>query len=79
MNCAIDWKATTYRLARKHGGQHRLAEKLGVHRMTIAHLSSGETKAPSFNLGLRLLAAYSQDVEPIPGAAELAAALGAVS
>lgn len=68
----IDWKATTYQLARKHGGQYRLAEKLGVHRTTIACLSAGITKAPTFDIGMKILAAYSQDVEPIPGAIELA-------
>ena len=68
----IDWKQTTYRVARAHGGQHKLAEVLGCHRTTVAHLSAGINKAPTFDMGLRLLALYSEHVEPIPGARELA-------
>lgn len=70
-----DWKQITYRLARRHGGQHKLADALGVHRMTIAHISSGQTKTPTFGIAVKILAAYSRDVEPIPGADELAKAL----
>lgn len=68
----IDWQQITYRLCREAGGQYRVAEVCGVHRQTIAHLSAGTAKEPRLALGLKLLAMYSEYVEPIPGARELA-------
>ena len=71
----INWRNIAVRLARAHGSQAKAAKALGLSVGTLAQLSSGQSKHPLFATGLRLLAAYSVHVEPIPGATELAEAM----
>lgn len=68
----INWRNIAVKLARAFGSQAKAAKALGLSVGTIAQLSSGQSKHPLFDTGLKLLAAYSQHVEPIPGAIELA-------
>ena len=68
----INWRDIAVKLCRAHGSQAKAAKALGLSVGTLAQLSSGQSKHPLFSTGLRLLAAYSVHVEPIPGAIELA-------
>lgn len=70
----INWRDIAVKLCRAHGSQAKAAKAIGVSVSTIAQIASGQAKHPLFSTGLRLLAAYSVHVEPIPGAKELAEA-----
>lgn len=69
---SVDWRDIVVKLVRTCGNQPKAAKACGVSVSTIAQIASGQAKHPLFDTGLRLLAAYSQHVEPIPGAVELA-------
>ena len=69
---SVDWRDIAVKLVRACGTQPKAAKACGVSVSTIAQIASGQAKHPLFDTGLRLLAAYSQHVEPIPGAVEFA-------
>lgn len=69
---SVAWRDIVVKLVRACGTQPKAAKACGVSVSTIAQIASGQAKHPLFDTGLRLLAAYSQHVEPIPGAVELA-------
>lgn len=69
----IDWQQVVFRLGKVRGSQSVLAEELGICRSVLADVSRGANKHPrDFGVCIRLLALYSEHVEPIPGALELA-------
>lgn len=69
----IDWQQVVWRMGKVRGSQAALAEELGVSRSVMAEVSRGVSKHPrDFGVCIRLLALYSEHVEPIPGARELA-------
>lgn len=69
---SVDWRDIVVKLVRACGTQPKAAKACGVSVSTIAQIASGQAKHPLFDTGLKLLAAYSVHVEPIPGAIELA-------
>ena len=69
----IDWQQVVWRMGKVRGSQAALAEELGVSRSVMAEVSRGVSKHPrDFGVCIRLLALYSEHVEPIPGVMELA-------
>lgn len=68
----IDWRTIVVKLVRLYGSQRKLAPHVGMGYRAIANLCAGESQSPRFENGIRLLALYSERIEHIPGAAELA-------
>ena len=74
---SINWRDIVVKLVRACDTQPKAAKACGVSVSTIAQIASGQAKHPLFDTGLKLLAAYSQHVEPLPGVMELAGRLEA--
>lgn len=68
----LDWQRVVLKTARAVGSQRKLAPLVGMSESALNALAIGDTRHPLFDNGIRLLALYSEHVEHVPGAQELA-------
>lgn len=68
----IDWSFLVFKLARALGSQQAIAKRVGCGRVCVTDIARGKTALPRLDIALALLALYSEHVEYVPGAMELA-------